>query len=90
MEKSIDEKMDDMELALKKNRKHGRALASAFLEDESQRIASEKLAKEYVLEKEEETGMQPWMWNTLYFLLGMLFAIVIPSVTTDLIFWLKG
>jgi len=81
--KSIDEKMHDMNVAIKKNRS---PLAAAFLEDEAVRISSQDRSREYILNKEEDnSGMKPWMWNLLYFALGMLFALTIPSALSSMI-----
>jgi len=87
-EKSINQKMIDMNIAISKNRS---PLAAAFLEDEAVRISSQDRSREYILNKEEdESGMRPWMWCLLYFALGMLFALTVPSTFTSMIMFFKN
>ena len=87
-EKSINQKMIDMNIAISKNRS---PLAAAFLEDEAVRISSQDRSREYILNKEEdESGMSPWMWNALYFALGMLFALTAPSTLTSMFTFFKN
>ena len=86
--KSIDEKMSDMNIAISKNRS---PLAAAFLEDEAVRISSQDRSRKYILNKEEdESGMRPWMWNTLYFVLGMLFALTAPTTLSGVFTFFKN
>jgi len=86
--KSIDEKVHDMNIAISKNRS---PLAAAFLEDEAVRISSQDRSREYILNKEEdESGMSPWMWNLLYFVLGMIFALTFPSTFSSMIMFFKN
>ena len=86
--KSIDEKMYDMNIAISKNRS---PLAAAFLEDEAVRISSQDRSREYLINKEEDhSGMKSWMWNVLYFALGMLFALTVPSTLSNIITFFKN
>ena len=86
--KSIDEKMYDMNIAISKNRS---PLAAAFLEDEAVRISSQDRSREYILNKEEdESGMSPWMWNVLYFTLGVLFALTVPTTLSSVFTFFKN
>lgn len=87
-EKSIDEKMSDMNIAIGKNRS---PLAAAFIEDEAVRISSQDRSRKYIMNKEEdESGMRPWMWCTLYFVLGMLFALTAPFTFSSMFIFFKN
>lgn len=87
-EKSIDEKMYDMNIAINKNRS---PLAAAFLEDEAVRISSQDRSREYILNNEKDhSGMRSWMWNLLYFALGMLVALTVPSSLSNIITFFKN
>jgi len=56
-------------------------LAQAMLEDESVRLASQNRAKAYIDKCEaEKDDMPAWMWNLLYFILGMLFCMSEPAM----------
>lgn len=86
--KSIDEKMSDMNIAINRNRS---PLAAAFLEDEAVRTSSQDRSREYLINREEDvSGMRPWMWNLLYFALGMLFALTIPSTLSSVFTFFKN
>jgi len=87
-EKSMEEKISDMNVAIKRNRS---PLAAAFIEDEGVRLASEKRSRDYVLKNEEEDDtMKPWMWNLLWFILGMLFAFTMPPTISNLFIYMGG
>jgi hypothetical protein len=87
-QKTTEEKIEDMQVAVKRNRS---PLAAAFLEDEAVRLASEKASRQYLLEKEEEeTGMKPWMWNLMWFIIGMLFMLTMPPTISNLVFYLSN
>ncbi len=76
----------DLKDIIKKNDKGRALLATAILEDESVRLASQANSKAYLKEKwEREDRMSEWMWNLLYFALGMLFVISMENV-----FWNMG
>jgi hypothetical protein len=58
------------------------ALAAAFLEDEAVRLTAQENARDYVLQCEaEKNETKPWVWNVLFFLLGMLFTMSIDPLT---------
>lgn len=87
-EKSVQEKIEDMNVAIKRKRS---PLAAAFIEDEGVRLASEERSRAYVLKNEEEdTRMAPWMWNLLWFILGMLFMLTMPPSISNLIMHIGG
>ena len=74
--------MRDIELAI--DRKS--PLAKAFLEDEAQRFASQKRARKYLIEKEEEESKTSVAtWCALFFMLGMLTALTIPYTIPEII-----
>jgi hypothetical protein len=56
-------------------------LARALLEDESVRLAAEKQAGAFLERCEDERDDMPaWMWNLLFFILGLLFAMSEPAI----------
>ena len=75
-------KVEDHEKMIKLAESGRTPLAMAILEDEAVRLTAQKNAREYVLACEDEKNeMKPWVWNLLFFVLGILTAISIdPSV----------
>jgi len=56
------------------------AIAKALIEDEQVRLASQKRSFEYLNRVENEKNEMPnWMWNALYFALGVLVTLSVPS-----------
>jgi len=58
------------------------ALATAMLEDESVRLASQTRSKEYLDKLDEQDNRIPfWMWCTLWFILGVFFDMTIVNLS---------
>lgn len=71
-------KLETLKAAVRKEQPR---LVMAMLEDESVRVDSQKRSAEYLdLVEKEKNYMAPWIWNLLFFLLGMLFAMSEPAI----------
>jgi hypothetical protein len=67
------------------------ALAKALLEDENVRHNNEQRAREHIEEIEAQKNEMPnWMWNLLFYALGMLTAMSEPALFNLIWNWLKA
>ena len=72
--------MLDISDLIKPNDKGRALLATAILEDESVRLASEANSRAYLKRKQDEDTVPFWVWCTMYFILGILFMISVENV----------
>ena len=87
-ERSTDQKLADMKLAIATSRS---SMNDAFIEDENVRLSSEIRSNDYLLSnKEVDNRIPSWVWNFLWFLLGVFFALTSPPGFSSMIMFFKN